>query len=338
MSHSDVTTVPEQAAVPRKSRRIRLTGACAALAAGAVLVSGFSHTPAPKAQAHTVTLDAASIETVQNQTPLFWWNGSRWDYFGFLNSIRRAIHADNNNVPGSSNTVDHTDTNNHGFFDVVIGDRNGHQVRLRLRRDNLYLMGWFDSNDTYNYIGNSWQAGIPNDHRQAARAGARGGNRQLLAGASYDRIERLARTERGRLHFNQDAVSSGAGVLWHADYGHPEFLAQSLLFFTQFVAEAARFRGIADTIGWQGFADSTADNWRYRTTIDPHLIDQETSWDNLSQRFNWMLLNNVPQDSARNALNGALRTASGAILVYRLITMSDYARVLNMALGYPKRG
>ncbi|MFK0282198.1 ribosome-inactivating family protein [Streptomyces sp. NPDC090499] len=335
MSHSATPT--------RILRRAGLTGACAALVAGAVLVTGLTDGTAPATHAAGVRLDRNSVTTVANQTPVFWWNGSRFDYFGFLNTIRSQINAHSNAVAGSSNVVSHTDPWDPAAIDVVIGDRNNHQVRLRLRRADLYLVGWFDSNDTYNYVGPANQAEIPPSHTQAARNGVRGGNRQLLPSASYDQIERLANRgnpgssiTRTSLHFSEDAVSAAAGNLWHADQAHQELLGQSVLFFTQFISEAARFRGISDTIGWQGFAGTSRDNWQFRTTLNPTLVGQETQWGTLSARFNTLQAENR-QDDNGNQLEGWWRTSSGAINGQRLRNLAEFALVLNTVKGFASR-
>ncbi|MET9089330.1 ribosome-inactivating family protein [Streptomyces sp. NPDC004237] len=333
-------------AAPRRPfRRATLTGACAALAAGAVLVTGLTGGTAPSARAtHAVRLDKNSVETVANQTPVFWWNGSRWDYFGFLNSIRSQINAHDNSVAGSSNTVSHTDPWNPAAIDVVVGDRHGHQVRLRLRRSDLYLVGWFDQNDTYNYLGPANQAEIPPSHDWPAQANTRGGSRQLLASASYDQIERLANhgndgepVTRSTMPFNQDSVSSAASALWWADQQHRELMGQGVLLFTQFISEALRFRGISDEIGWQGFGDRSQDNWQFRTRINPVLVNQETQWGTLSERFNELQRRNRRDDDSAQLLDGWWRAPDGAINGQLLRNLAQFALTLNTVKGFPGR-
>lgn len=345
MSHPDVTVAPDQgasepAAQPVKRsaltsalRRLRLAPVLAALLAAAALVSEVHVGPTPSVAADSARSDNHSVRLVQNQTPIFWWNGNRWDYFGFINAIRRSVNAFNNSVPGSSNTIDHTDPWNGGSLDVVIGDRNGHQVRIRLRRSDLYVVGWFDRNGVYQYLGEWTQANVPpGSHIH-----------QALTTASYDRIEQMANTgNNGRWHsrydvrYNQDAVSAAAAALWNADFNHRELMGQGLLLLVQFIAEAARFRGISDAIGWNGFGDRSADNWAFNTTVPHELVDQETNWGQMGERFNWMLENNT-QDSWNNAFTGYWRNADGSVASRRLITMADYGYVFNLVRGFPGR-
>lgn len=340
MSRPDVTTAPGQAAGPGKRaaftkalRRFRPATFLAALLAVAALVSEVHIPSTPSVEADSARSDSHNIKLVQNQTPIFWWNGSRWDYFGFINAIRRSVNAYNNAVPGSANTVDHADPWNHGALDVVIGDRNGHQLRIRVRRSDLYVVGWFDRNGTYQYLGNWAEAIIPPNTA----------THQALATPSYDGIERMANINNGgtwhsryNTRFNENSLSAATGSLWHADFSHPELIGQSLLVLVQFIAEAARFRGVSDAIGWGGFADRSADNWQFNTTIPRELVDQENNWGHMSERFNWMLETNNP-DSWANAFTGFWRNADGTVASRRLITMADYALVFNLVRGFPGR-
>ncbi|SED12183.1 Ribosome inactivating protein [Amycolatopsis tolypomycina] len=344
MSHPDVTTAAEPAvtsvkkpAPARAFRRLLPTTFLAATLAVATLVSEV-HIPAtPTVQAGGVpgsSQSSPSIKLVQDQTPIFWWNGSRWDYFGFINAIRRSMNVYNNYVPGSSNTIDHTDPwNRSGSLDVVVGSRNGHQVRIRLRRSDMYVLGWFDRNGTYQYLGNWTEANGP------------GGSNihQALDTPSYDGIERMANLgnpgqwrSRYTARFNQDVVSASADNLWNADFNHPELIGQALLVLVQFISEATRFRGISDTIGWGGFADRSADNWQFNTNIPSQLVDMENNWGQLSERFDWMLENNA-QDSPGNAFTGFWRNPDGSIASRLLITMADYGLVFNLVKGFPGR-
>ncbi|MER6186925.1 ribosome-inactivating family protein [Streptomyces sp. NPDC001652] len=306
--------------------------------AGAALITGVSISPhgaTPSAGAHNVQLDTRHAQTVQDQTPVFWSTGTRWDYWGFLNNIRRAQNAYNNNVPGTTDIVDHTDPASAAFFDVMVGGRRN-SVRIRLRSSDLYLVGWFTRNDTYNYIGPANQAGIPATHTQPAHTGQRGGNWQLTNEPSYGRLEGMARGgfTRASLRFSGPAVDAAVANLYRAD--HSELMAQSVLFFTQFISEAVRFRPIADTIGWQGFTNDARDGTPLSTQLDPRLIGQENQWSSLSERFNWMLAHGE-DDDPRYAYNAVIRRLSGEVVGTRLITLAQYALVLNMAHGYPGR-
>ena len=253
-----------------------------------------------------VTLVVVNFTINAQTTPIFWWNGTRWDYFAFINNVRRNVNAYNNEVPnGNGNTIDHTDSSSTGhFFDVVIGTQQGNQVRIRIRASDLYVTGWFTHNDVYNFIGSAWEAGIPADHSEYNNGGT-GGNWQLSNSGNYIDLEHMASSngnfDRANVHYDQLRVDAFAMDLWKAD-DHAR-MAAAVVYFAQFISEAARFRGVADVIGWNGFADRSEDNWQFSTTVDRNLVGQEQNWDSLSQRFNWMLENNINTDTSSNVLN-----------------------------------
>ncbi|GLP67438.1 hypothetical protein TUSST3_40600 [Streptomyces sp. TUS-ST3] len=113
-------------------------------------------------------------------------------------------------IPGTRR--DHTDPVSTGFFDVMVGGRDN-AVRTRLRRSDLYLVGWFTGNDTYNYIGPRDQAGIPDTHNHPATPGQRGGSWQLARVASYGRLEGMAGAHRANLRW---PVPRPAWIGWSA--------------------------------------------------------------------------------------------------------------------------
>ncbi len=270
------------------------------------------------------------------QTPVFWADGNRWDYFAFINEVRRNVNGWDNRVPGvQGEIVDHTDVMaNHQFIDVFVGTNTGQQVRIRLRASDLYIVGWFTHNDVYNYVGSAWEVGIPADHGQP-NSGGRGGNWQLANSGNYGVLENMAGIYRSQFNYDSARVNAYALNLWRADDRRQ--MAAAVVFFAQFISEAARFQGISDTIGWNGFADRREDNWRMSAVIDHNLIRQENQWGTLSQRFNWMLENGRTRDDQRSALTGWYRGADNVVRWALLITLADYAKVMNTVLGYPRR-
>jgi ribosome inactivating protein len=346
MSHPDVTTAPEEVAEPVKRapfgrvlRRFRSTAVLATVLAAAAVVSHVETPSTSNPSTSSVQAEGVhgGVKLVQNQTPVFWWNGNRWDYFAFINNIRASVNGYNNWVPGSSNTIDHTDVWNNGPLDVVIVDRHGSQLRVRLRRSDLYVLGWWDRNGVYQYLGPGWDADIPPGTPPNLL-------HQALDTPSYDGMERMANLNGGggqgrsryNARFNQDTVSASAAALFNADFSHPELIGQGLLVLVQFISEATRFRGISDAIGWGGFGNNTGDNWAFNTTIPAELVGQENSWGQMSERYNWMLENNA-QDSWNNAFTGYWRNPDGTTSNRRLITMADYGNVFNCVRGFPGR-
>jgi hypothetical protein len=267
------------------------------------------------------------------QTPVFWYNGDRWDYFGFIHKVRSLVNDYNNAVPGSANTVSHTDPRAIGdFFDVAIVIEGEHEVRIRMRASDLYIVGWFTQNDVYNIIGPANEAGIPEDHGNYNNGG-RGGYWSLSDSGNYVDLERIAGGfDRANVRYDETRVNAFGYDLWRAD--DPARMAAAVIYFSQFIAEAARFRGIADTIGWLGYGHRSSDNWQHSTTIDRHLVAQENNWGILSRRFNQLLGSNS-QDNEYIALTGWYYTG-GRIASMLLITLADYALVMNTVRGYPK--
>jgi hypothetical protein len=288
-----------------------------------------------------VALVAGNLISVHDayaqQTPIFWSDGTRWDYFGFINEVRRNVNGYDNRVPGvEGNTVDHTDVMaNHQFFDVVIGTHTGQQVRIRVRASDLYIVGWFTRYDVYNYVGARWEVGIPRDHDQPNRGGW-GGNWQLTNSGNYGGLERMGGgINRARLRYDSFHVNAFAMDLWNAS--DPARMAAAVVYFAQFISEAARFRSISDSIGWNGFADRREDNWRMSAVLDINLVRQENQWGTLSERFNTMLENGRREDNPRSALYAWYRGYDNVVRGALLITLADYAKVMNTVLGYPRR-
>lgn len=312
----------------RSSKLTSISFLFAALVAVAALMSG-----------NLINIPSSAAQT----TPVFWWDGNRWDYFSFINQMRANVNAYNNAVPNSQgHTVDHTDPNAiNRFFEAVIGigDRNNpsnarqHQLRIRIRASDLYVVGWYTGSGTYNYLGSAWEAGLP----------ATGRTWQLSNSGNYVDLERMANSgnlpgaafNRSALRYDQARVNAFGWDLWNAD--NPARMAAAVVYFAQFISEATRFRGISDVIGWNGFGHRSQDNWQFSTVIDNHLVGQENQWAHLSQRFNWMLANNVAQDNPRNALQAWYRDSGGIVRLATLLTMADYAKVMNTVRGFPGR-
>ncbi|MET9832911.1 ribosome-inactivating family protein [Streptomyces sp. NPDC006385] len=314
----------------RSLRRLRMPVLTSAVLAGAILVSGVSAETATTAghragQTATVQLDQGKAQLAANNVPTLMFTDHRddlrWHYWGFINQIRRLTNTYNNHVPGSSNTVDHTDSDDHRFFFVHLG-ANGHTVTLQLRRDNLYLVGWFTGHDVYNYIGDSNHAGIPASHA------GRSQNWQAVRGADYRSLEHAAGTNRYQLRYSPEAFRSAVMALWRADRRDTQ--AAAALWMTQFISEAVRARGISDQIGWDALNPENHDGIH----LDHRLIDQQTNWGQESQRFNNVLAGNGRDN---NPMTGYYRLASGVIAGILMIHPADFARVWNMVLGHPKR-
>lgn len=336
-------------------RRIGAAAAVPAVLAGAMLVSGPARLGEVVAGAHTdqqatVRLVAGSEnlpKMIGGQTPIFRRGMSRMDYFGFLNRVRQIIASEDSRLPrGASNLgrIDHTDNDSgarNRFFEVAVEDIHGRAVRIRFNAANLYLVGWFTSQDTYNYIAGGYDEGGVDGNRRwtpSDRSGRRGGSWQLARDGQYGTLEGIAGPagHRDRITYNADNTARAALALYQAD--HRETMAQAVVYFAQFVAEAARIRPIADRIGWEGFGGNAAENARRGTRLPRELISVENQWGSLSARANTMLRDHQLEEPAnRQPLRTFYRQPDGQITGITLRTLALYALVLNTALGMSHR-
>jgi hypothetical protein len=258
-------------------------------------------------------------------------------YTDFINQIHRQINAADNGVPGSYNTVDHTSDTTE-FFDVDVQMWGSEDfVRIRLRRSDLYLVGWWSSDAVYNRVDSE------------AASGAPAGSRPTNFRADYPSLERVAGASRYEIGFSRDALNTAAWNLYNArqptdrDGGNQAATeirnqARAVLMMTQFLSEAARFRGVATRLS---FANEE------RADHDPVYIPwqvagQENDWGTLSERFNRWL------GAARAAGNPQIADPDtheptrvwtidqwNNLVGFTLATLADYARVLYTVKGRP---
>ncbi|MET7474762.1 pectinesterase family protein [Streptomyces sp. NPDC005648] len=266
-----------------------------------------------------------------NTTPIFRLdteNGATIaNYLSFLSALRANVDYETNDldntVSGTSDLIDHTNPTALGYTEAVIMTEDGHAVRLRFRTSDLYLVGWFDSNSHYHYIGPEGQARVEAEDAPDAQ--------QLSAGADYGTLERLAGVQRTALGFGRIQTNAHALSLWKAS--STQAMAAAVLYFTQFTAEAARFRGIQDTIAQEGFAATGDASYAESTTLDPRLVEQETDWGQMSDRFQQVQL--VGTDQTPIPLTGWFRNGFGDIVELSLNLARDYARIVMVVNGYP---
>jgi len=199
---------------------------------------------------------------------------------------------------------------------------DGHQVRLRFRTSDMYLVGWFDSNNHYHYIGPATEARIPVADAQP---------QQLTSGADYGSLESLGGVDRTTMVFGRIQTEAHALSLWKSS--STQAMAAAAVYFAQFVSEAARFRGIQDSIAQEGFGPTGDDSHSDYATLDSHLVDQETEWGTLSERFRQVQLAGSDQNPV--PLTGWFRNGFGDIVEQALNLARDYAQVMMLANGYP---
>ncbi|MGW0584094.1 ribosome-inactivating family protein, partial [Streptomyces sp. NPDC002920] len=246
--------------------------------------------------------------------PTFTIGSDRWAYYDFISKIRLAVNTYNNNVPGSSSTIDHTANigsqrpESAGFYDVDIQTwNNPTYVRVRLRRSDLYVVGWWSSDAVYNYIDTT-----------TAGSGAPSGSRPTAYRADYPSLEGAAGSTRYEVGFSRESMNNAIWTLYNArPSGNTQTIrnqAHAVLMLTQFLSEAVRFEGVANLIG--PAMDSGA------TGQVPHQVaGEENNWAQLSKRFNSLLASGT---SDANPLTAYTADYWGNILSVVLYQLSDY--------------
>lgn len=271
---------------------------------------------------------------------------NRWNYWDFINQVRRQVNGADNQVPGSSETVDHT-PNVPEFIDVDMQMwGNDSFVRLRLRRSDLYLMGWWSSDAVYNRMDSEAASGTPAeawDNRGQVTRWAP--NRPTNFNADYPSLEARSGASRYEIGFARDALNTAAWNLYNArqptdsDGGNQARTeirnqARAVLMMTQFISEAARFRGIATRLGYANEESADHDP----VYIPWQVAGEENNWGTLSERFNRWL------QAARTAQNAGVADPNGGeparvwtidrwnrLIGLTLTALADYALVLNTA-------
>ncbi|SNX62614.1 ribosome inactivating protein [Streptomyces sp. TLI_55] len=292
-------------------------------------------------------LGQLSTASAQDRIPRFQvGNQNRWDYWGFINQIRRQVNGSDNRVPGSSNTIDHT-AGDRDWIDVDIQMwENPNFVRIRLRRGDLYLMGWWSNDGVYNRLGGEAESGTPavawNNQGQVTQWAP---NRPTNFNADYPNLESRAGVARNEMGFSRDSLNTAAWNLYNArtptdrDGGNQAATeirnqARAVLTMTQFLSEATRFRGIATRLGYANDAASDHDP----VYIPWQVVGSENNWGTLSNRFNrWLQAaraagNAGVPDPDRGDRMGAFTIDNWNNLVGVTVTaLADYALILNTA-------
>ncbi len=136
--------------------------------------------------------------------------------------------------------------------------------------------------------------------------------------------------------FGRVGTEAHAPSLWKASGSRATGAA--VVNFAQFVAEAARFRGIQDTIAQDGFGPPGDASCTESTTLDSRLVDQEADWGSLSERIRQVQL--TGSDQTPIPLTGWFRNGFGDVVEPALNLARGYARVMMLANdcpGYSKR-
>jgi hypothetical protein len=131
------------------------------------------------------------------------------NYLSFLSQIRANVDYEaqdvDNTVEGTTDLVDHTNPTALGYTEAIIVTEAGHQVRLRFRTSDMYLVGWFDSNSHYHYLGARVEARVPASDNEPP---------QLTSGADYGTLESLGQVDRTTMVFGRIQTETHALSLW----------------------------------------------------------------------------------------------------------------------------
>jgi pectin methylesterase-like acyl-CoA thioesterase len=260
---------------------------------------------------------------------------NRQTYLDFISAVSETVNYVNqsasppvtSDVAGTSATIDHTNPSNPGYVEAVIITMNSETLRLRFRAHDLYLVGWFDRDQRYHYIGPITEARAPLTTPNNAPI-------QLAESVVYGSLEGLAGITRGNLSFGISQTNSYAEDLYSAT-GNNQAQARAVLYFTQFVSEATRFRGIRDSIAFDGFGVTESTSWGMSTALNANLIAQENNWTTLSDRLGYVQAHGNEDTSGSPLLPGYYRNGRGQIVEETLRWAYQFASVLYLAHGYP---
>ncbi|MEU6231142.1 ribosome-inactivating family protein [Streptomyces sp. NPDC047042] len=251
-------------------------------------------------------------------------------YMNFIDNIRvRVADSGSNRVPGAGGyQIMHTPTNPSAPYlqvDIQMWGSNNY-VRLQLNRENLYLLGWWDRNNVYHYMGNR---PVARDGQEASRI--EGGWTRLpdrvartSFGEGYGALETASGESRSHMNISRDTISSAAWYLY--DSNDNRNMARGALRMAQFISEAVRFRGMRNFIAPIMGRDSNL-------LIPARLVEQQNYWGSLSSRFNFLLRQPAGYVDPTPAIG--YRVSSETIVsAVRLLTAALYAQyVLGTAKG-----
>ncbi|MFI7300174.1 ribosome-inactivating family protein [Streptomyces sp. NPDC050121] len=254
-----------------------------------------------------------------------------YDYIEFINDIRRRVNdGHTSQVPGAGNTyqVQHTNPNSVSSYlqvDIQMWG-SSHFVRLQLRRSDLYVLGWWDRNNNYRYLGSRTVTRTSAEAQRMEDGENRPPDAAIRASfqEDYPSLETAAHERRANMPISRDSISAAAWYLY--DSNDTQNMARGVLRMIQFVAEATRFRPLRDSI-----ATVIGTNGVY--SIPPLLAAQENQWGRLSGRFNWLL--GFPQGYRDpHPLTAYRRDVYGSAVAIVLYTAIQYAQyVLGTSKG-----
>ncbi|WP_105967756.1 ribosome-inactivating family protein [Streptomyces geranii] len=258
------------------------------------------------------------------------------DYVAFINSIRNLISdGGSTSTRGTGVQVNHTMPNNPArYLQVDIhNSHNSEWVRLQFDRSNMYLLGWWDADNVYRYLGTR---SIPQAERQ--RSDARHNNAagwydaasvSRVAGESYVDLERESGRTRAGMGWNFEQVDDMVRQLLRGSDTRTR--ARGALSATQFISEAVRFRPIRDSLALYIGA-----NGHQTYPFPAGFVNNEQNWGALSARYNSLMRSHENEVGYRDPIPlwAWVRGENGQAVQRAIYTAIMYANyVLNTAKG-----
>ncbi|MFJ8026817.1 ribosome-inactivating family protein [Streptomyces sp. NPDC096311] len=233
-------------------RRFGLTAAATAALAGVTvsgLMSGTAAVSASKAAGQSTAINAETVADKQVNFPQIHWNpfaGSA-AYREMLNELRNLAESTANarhtgiivNSKGNRVSVVITDnTRTNSFADVVISSSGAPTVHAIVRLSDFYVVRFYTVGSPNNFVLNL-ASGIPN---------AAGSDDNWFVGKEgYDALARVAGQSLTQVTLGENSLGSSLYELGNRGTNRTK-QAQAMLRYIIGIAEAARFRPIADRI------------------------------------------------------------------------------------------
>ncbi|UUU33001.1 pectinesterase family protein [Streptomyces sp. CA-210063] len=342
MPPTDITAFPEQG-VPQPPPRTRgraRSGAVGSIVTTLVL-SIFATLLGPLG-----VLQSASA--ADDETPIFRLDGptaTRDNYRRFLDQFRAnvAYHGRSpdgtsvdGRVQGTGLTVEHTNPADSGYTEVAVITEDGHKVVLRFRVSDMYLVGWFDRDGRYNYLGPLGEAQVPAEPRRGPD-GRPLEPRQLIRSPSYVNLQTQGNVSRYTMKYGRVETENHAMSLWNADGtdASRQRGAAAALYFAQFVSEATRLRDTGEWLEERAFGEEDWESYNMHTTIDRRLVDLQNEWGTISDHFARAQANPDGFDPSENLLTVWTVNSRGDMVEQTLRWAYQFASVLYVANAFP---
>lgn len=213
---------------------------------------------------------------------------------------------------------------------------DSHEVRLRFRVSDIYLVGWFDRDGRYNYLGLRDEAQVPAEPRRGPD-GRPLEPRQLIASPSYVNPQTQGNVSRYTMKYGRVETENHAMSLWNADGSEASRTraAAAAVYFAQFVCEATRLRDTGEWLEERAFGEEDWESYNMHTTIDRRLVDEQNEWGRISDHFARAQANPEGFDPSEDLLTVWTVNSRGDLVEQTLRWAYQVASVLYVANAFP---